>query len=299
MPRKAKKLYEYIDRAAISRLAGEPLLSSNPMEGSVSGHHRSNHKGSSVEFAEYREYTPGEDPRRMDWRVLGRTDRYFLKEFEAETNLRCHCILDASGSMGFGEPENKLEFGKRLIATLTYLYLRQGDAVGLEVPTSKSGPALPARRNPAQLQAVLETLGKTKAKGADLFAEKLHLLAEGIRMRALGLLISDFLEEPHELANAIHHLRNRKHEVALFHIMDRQEIDFPFDRPTRFLDLEGGSPTLTEPSVIRRQYLEQLEAHSSSLRKVCTETQSSYHQVITDQGVERALSGFSMERTRT
>ena len=141
MPRKAKKLYDYIDRSAIARLAGEPLLSSMPMEGSVSGHHRSNHKGSSVEFAEYREYTPGEDPRRMDWRVLGRTDRYFLKEFEAETNLRCHCILDASGSMGFGEPENKLEFGKRLIATLTYLYLRQGDAVGLEVPTSKSGPA--------------------------------------------------------------------------------------------------------------------------------------------------------------
>ena len=104
MPRKAKKLYDYIDRSALARLAGEPLLSSMPMEGNVSGHHRSNHKGSSVEFDEYREYTPGEDPRRMDWRVLGRTDRYFLKEFEAETNLRCHCVLDSSGSMGFCEP---------------------------------------------------------------------------------------------------------------------------------------------------------------------------------------------------
>ena len=171
MPRKAKKLYEYIDRTAISRLAGEPLLSSNPMEGSVSGHHRSNHKGSSVEFAEYREYTPGEDPRRMDWRVLGRTDRYFLKEFEAETNLRCHCILDASGSMGFGEPENKLEFGKRLIATLTYLYLRQGDAVGLEVPTSKSGPALP----PAEPGAIASGFGnawKNQGKGSRSFCRE-------------------------------------------------------------------------------------------------------------------------------
>ena len=140
MPRKAKKLYDYIDRSALARLAGEPLLSSMPMEGNVSGHHRSNHKGSSVEFAEYREYTPGEDPRRMDWRVLGRTDRYFLKEFEAETNLRCHCVLDSSGSMGFGEPENKLEFGKKLISTLTYLYLRQGDAVGLEVGNQLGQP---------------------------------------------------------------------------------------------------------------------------------------------------------------
>ena len=299
MPRKAKKLYDYIDRSAIARLAGEPLLSSMPMEGNVSGHHRSNHKGSSVEFAEYREYTPGEDPRRMDWRVLGRTDRYFLKEFEAETNLRCHCVLDSSGSMGFGEPENKLEFGKRLIGTLTYLHLRQGDAVGLEVPTSKSGMPLPARRNPSQLQAVLEILGKTKAKGADPFASKLHHLAEGTRMRALVLLVSDFLEEPNDLAHAIHHLRDRKHELVLFHVMDRQEIDFPFDRPTRFLDLEGGSPTLTEPSEIRRQYLEQLEAHSYALRKVCAETQSGYHLIVTDEGIANALSGFSSERTRT
>ncbi len=299
MPRKAKKLYDYIDRSALARLAGEPLLSSMPMEGNVSGHHRSNHKGSSVEFAEYREYTPGEDPRRMDWRVLGRTDRYFLKEFEAETNLRCHCVLDSSGSMGFGEPENKLEFGKKLIGTLTYLYLRQGDAVGLEVPTGKSGVHLPARRNPSQLQAVLEILGKTKARGSNPFASKLHHLAEGTSMRALVLLVSDFLEEPDDLAHAIHHLRDRKHELVLFHVMDRQEIDFPFDRPTRFLDLEGGSPTLTEPSVIRRQYLEQLETHSSALRKVCAETQSSYHQLVTDEGVAKALSGFSSERTRT
>ena len=299
MPRKAKKLYDYIDRSALARLAGEPLLSSMPMEGNVSGHHRSNHKGSSVEFAEYREYTPGEDPRRMDWRVLGRTDRYFLKEFEAETNLRCHCVLDSSGSMGFGEPENKLEFGKKLISTLTYLYLRQGDAVGLEVPTGKSGMHLPARRNPSQLHAVLEILGKTKAKGSDPFSPKMHHLAEGTRMRALVLLVSDFLEEPDDLAHAIHHLRDRKHELVLFHVMDRQEIDFPFDRPTRFLDLEGGSPTLTEPSVIRRQYLEQLEAHSSTLRKVCAETQSGYHQIVTDEGVVKALSGFSSERTRS
>ena len=132
----------------------------------------------------------------MDWRVLGRTDRYFLKEFEAETNLRCHCILDASGSMGFGEPENKLEFGKRLIATLTYLYLRQGDAVGLEVPTSKSGPALPARRNPVQLQAVLKRLEKPRQREPIFLPRNSIFWPKGSGMRALVLLISDFLEEP-------------------------------------------------------------------------------------------------------
>ena len=169
--------------------------------------------------------------------------------------------------MGFGEPENKLEFGKRLIATLTYLYLRQGDAVGLEVPTSKSGPALPARRNPVQLQAVLETLGKTKAKGADLFAEKLHLLAEGDQDAALVLLISDFLEEPHELANAIHHLKTESMKLRFFISWTGRKSIFPLTAPPAFWTWKGKS-TLTEPSVIRRQYLEQLEAHSSSLRKV-------------------------------
>ena len=299
MPRKAKKLYDYIDRSAIARLAGEPLLSSMPMEGNVSGHHRSNHKGSSVEFAEYREYTPGEDPRRMDWRVLARTDRYFLKEFEAETNLRAYPILDCSGSMSFGSPMNKIEFSKRLIATLTYLYLRQGDAVGLTLIKSSGTTDLPSRRNPSQLQDIIQTLGATKAEGKDLLINQLHRSADSIKSRGLVIIFSDFLEEPDALANAIHHMRDRKHEVVFFHLMDRKEIDFLFDRPTRFIDLEGGASILTEPSVIRNEYLSQMEKHISEIQKICTETQTSYHRALTDQSVANVLKDFSSLRTRT
>ena len=126
-------IFKYIDQKAVAKFGGNPMLSRFPMEGNVSGHHKSNHKGSSVEFAEYREYTPGEDPKRMDWRVLARTDKYFLKEFEAETNLRSHHLLDCSASMKFGKPESKLEFAKKLIGTLSYAYLNQGDAVGLSL----------------------------------------------------------------------------------------------------------------------------------------------------------------------
>ena len=299
MPLQESKSFDYVDKQAVARFGGEAMLGNFPMEGNVSGHHKSNHKGSSVEFSEYREYTPGEDPRRMDWRVLARTDRYFLKEFEAETNLRAYPILDCSGSMSFGNPMNKIEFSKRLIATLTYLYLRQGDAVGLTLIKSSGTTDLPSRRNPSQLQDIIQTLGATKAEGKDLLINQLHRSADSIKSRGLVIIFSDFLEEPDALANAIHHMRDRKHEVVFFHLMDRKEIDFLFDRPTRFIDLEGGASILTEPSVIRNEYLSQMEKHISEIQKICTETQTSYHRALTDQSVANVLKDFSSLRTRT
>ena len=142
MSKEAKQPFDLIDRAAVSRFTGDPLIGTFPMEGSVSGHHRSNHKGSSVEFAEYREYSPGEDPRRLDWRVMARTDRLFLKEFEAETNLRCQFSLDCSRSMSFGETGSKFDYGKKIIATLAYLFLLQGDAVGFNLLGSRKRSAI-------------------------------------------------------------------------------------------------------------------------------------------------------------
>jgi uncharacterized protein (DUF58 family) len=273
------------------------MLGNFPMEGNVSGIHKSTHKGSSVEFAEYREYTPGEDPRRIDWRVLARTDKYFLKEFEAETNLRAHHILDCSGSMTFGQPVNKFEFGKRIISTLSYLYLHQGDAVGLNLIKAKGMVDLPSRRNPSQLQNILQTLGKSNASGEDFLVTQLHQAADSIKSRALVMMFSDFLVDPKSLANAIHHMRYRKHEVVLFHLLDQQEIDFQFDRPTRFIDLEGGISVLTEPTVIRNEYISQMENHVTAIRKICTETQSSHHLTITDLGITNALKAFSSDRS--
>ena len=291
-------IFKYIDQKAVAKFGGNPMLSQFPMEGNVSGHHKSNHKGSSVEFAEYREYTPGEDPKRMDWRVLARTDKYFLKEFEAETNLRSHHLLDCSASMKFGKPESKLEFAKKLIGTLSYAYLNQGDAVGLSLLLPEHTEDIPARRNPSQLQDILHTLDHAEASGKDQVIDQLHDVAETIKSRALVIIYSDFLDDPKSISDVVHHMRDRKHEVVLFHIMDRQEVEFVFDRPTRFIDLEGGSSLLTEPSIIRDEYLNQMRVHLDEIKKICSETQSSHYKTLTDLPVEEALKKFSFERTQ-
>ena len=251
MGRRKKSYSHYVDQDSLSRISGEPLLTPFSMEGSISGHHRSPHKGSSVEFAEYREYTEGEDPKRMDWRVFARTDRYYLKEYEAETNLRAHFALDCSGSMNFGDSISKFEFSKKLLSTLAYLYVGQGDAVGLHTIRDRKTQVLPAKRNPSQIQEILEIIGPLKPKGETRLAASLHEIAETVRMRATIFVVSDMLDEPEEIIDAVLHLRDRKHEVVLFHVFDPQELNFTFDRPTRFVDMEGGGSLITEPTVIR------------------------------------------------
>ncbi|MBT7743244.1 MAG: DUF58 domain-containing protein [Opitutae bacterium] len=297
MSRRRKSYLKYLDKDAISRITSEPLLTPFPMEGSVSGHHRSPHKGSSVEFAEYREYVTGEDPRRMDWRVYARSDRYYLKEFEAETNLRCYLALDCSGSMGFGATESKLEYAKKLAATFAYLIIGQGDAAGLLAIRDKKFFELPAKRNPAQIQEMLETIGPLKPKGSPSLVDGLHNLAERVRPRGMTVVISDFLDEPKDLIDAIHHLRDRRHDVVLFHIIDPQEEDFPFERPTRFVDLEGAGSLITEPAVIREQYLESMRIHLESLSQGCLESEADHRIIRTDVPVAEVLDKFLGERS--
>ena len=296
MKRRRKSYLKYLDKEALSRITSEPMPTPFPMEGSVSGHHRSPHKGSSVEFAEYREYVPGEDPRRMDWRVYARSDRYYLKEFEAETNLRCYLVLDCSGSMNFGEAETKFEYAKRLAATIGYMIIGQGDAAGLLAIRDKKTIDLPAKRNPAQVQEIIDTIGPLKPKGTPALGETLHELAERVRMRAMTVIISDCLEDSTVLLEAVRHLRDRRHDVVLFHLIDPQEAEFPFDRPTRFVDLEGAGNMITEPAVIREQYLERLRIHVDALRQGCLESEVDYRYVRTDEPIADVLDKFLGER---
>ena len=296
MSKEAKQPFDLIDRAAVSRFTGDPLIGTLPMEGSVSGHHRSNHKGSSVEFAEYREYTPGEDPRRLDWRVMARTDRLFLKEFEAETNLRCQFSLDCSRSMSFGETGSKFDYGKKIIATLAYLFLRQGDAVGLNLLGSGKRSVLTAKRNPVHLQTLLQLVQDAEPNQEQLLVPSLHDLAESVSMRALFVIVSDFLDEPSAIMKAIHHCRDRKHEVVLLHLFDIQELEFIFTHPTRFIDLEDGQSLLTEPAEIRKEYLFQLEKHISFLRSECFEAGSSYYKLTTNIPLSVGLDAFVSDR---
>ena len=278
---------------------GQPLLARFPMEGSVSGHHRSPHRGSSVEFAEYRNYVPGDDIRRLDWRVFARTDRYYLKEFEAETNLRCYVVIDCSGSMGFeGEHGTRLDYTKRLAATLSYLIINQGDAAGLMHVTEKSTPEIPPRRNASHLQVILDALGQARPTGGTRLVPMLHELAEKARRRALVVILSDCFCDSNELRDALQHLRFQKHDLALFHLLDPLELAFEFDRPVRFVDMEGSQSIVTEPATVRAEYQTQLKRFLDKLRDDCHEFNADYRRVTLDQSYGQVLADFLTERAR-
>lgn len=290
---------QLLDSATLNRLMHLTLLARSPMEGTVSGHHKSPHRGSSVEFAEYRNYAPGDDIRRLDWRVFARSDRFYLKEFEAETNLRCYLVLDCSGSMKFGAaPGGKLLYAKKVAATLAYLAAHQGDAVGLICAGEKSFVEIPPRRNPAHLRVILETLEKTEAHGQTGLMSALHDLAEKVRRRALVVVISDFFCDLEPLLHCFQHVRFQKHDLALFQLLDRAELEFRFDRPVRFVDLESSFSVVTEPATVREEYLRELELFLEGLRAGCHEYGVDYRQVVTDQEGEKAVAEFLVQRSR-
>jgi uncharacterized protein (DUF58 family) len=291
--------FQLLDAAVLNRLMHLTLLARSPMEGTVSGHHKSPHRGSSVEFAEYRNYAPGDDIRRLDWRVFARTDRFYMKEYEAETNLRCYFVLDCSGSMKFGGANGtKLDYARRMAATLAYITIHQGDAVGLVCSGQKATAEIPPRRNPSHLKLLFETLENTEPRGGTGLVETLHDLAEKVRRRALVIVISDFFCELDGLLNCLQHLRFQKHDLALFQLLDPAEMNFQFDRPLRFVDLESSTAIVTEPSSIRDEYLRQLHLFLGGLREGCHEFGADYRQIITDQSYERVAADFLVERAR-
>ncbi len=249
----------FVDPLVLARLAGFPLWARRPMQGSVSGRHPSPHRGSSVEFAEYRKYVPGDDLRRLDWRAYGRSDRFFVKEFEADTNLRLCLVLDTSGSMGFGSVGmSKLDYARRIAASLAHLALQQGDAVGLSCVAGGIVRSIPPRRNPAHLTSLFDVLEATGPQGPTQLVGVLHELAETIAQRALVVIISDLFVEPELLRSCFEHLRFRKHDAAVFHLLDPQELAFDFRRPMRFLDMEGGTSIFAEPAEIAERDLKAL-----------------------------------------
>jgi uncharacterized protein (DUF58 family) len=289
----------FLDARVLSRLAAVPLFSRRPMQGNVSGRHPSPHRGSSVEFAEYRKYVPGDDLRRLDWRVYGRSDRFFVKEFEADTNLRCCLVFDTSGSMAFGSAGvPKIEYARRLAGSLGYLAVQQGDAVGLSCVANGVVRSLPPSRSPAHLGAFLDALEQAKPEGETRLAPVLHELAETIRQRALVVILSDLFVEPELLRGCFQHLRFRKHDVAVFHLIDPQELSFDFRRPTRFLDMEGGPAIFADPSDITDRYREAVRLYLEALRGVVLESAVDFHRVSLDEDYEQVLARFLVGRAR-
>ncbi len=289
----------FLDQRVLSRLSGIPLMARRPMQGGVAGLHKSPHRGSSVEFAEYRKYAEGDDIRRLDWRAYGRTDRYYIKEFEADTNLRCCFVLDTSGSMDYGSgPVTKIDRARQIAGTIGYLAVQQGDAVGLTCVADGVVQNIPPRRNPAHLAGVFDALDAVTPRGETRLAATLHELAETIRQRALIVILSDLFVPPDQLKDAFQHLRFRHHDIAVFHLLDPQELGFKFKRPTRFLDMEGGPAIFAEPNDIAERYHKALEAYLASLQQVVREQAIDYHRVVLDDDFEQVMVRFLIGRTR-
>ncbi len=290
----------FLEPQVLARLVGVPFLSRRAMQGNVSGRHASPHRGASVEFAEYRKYVPGDDLRRLDWRAFGRSDRHYVKEFEADTNLRCCLIVDTSGSMGFGSTGiTKIQFARQIAGALSYLAVQQGDAVGLACLADGIVSSLPPRRNPVHLRIVFDRLEAMKPAGLTSLIPVLHELAETIRQRALIVVISDFFTNPAELRGCFEHFRFRKHDLAAFHLLDPQEIAFKFQRPMRFLDMEGGTAIFAEPNEIADRYHTAIGKYLREMKQVAAETAVDYHRVSLDESYDKTLMRFLVGRTRS
>ncbi|MGE9271599.1 MAG: DUF58 domain-containing protein [Verrucomicrobiales bacterium] len=289
--------YDFLDSDLLSRLGALPVESRMPMVGHVAGRHRSPHRGSSVEFAEYRKYVPGDDTRRLDWKAFARSDRFYIKEFEADTNLRAYFVVDASGSMSFsGHGEAKIQFARRIAASLSYLLVNQGDAAGLSVCTEKLHLEVPPSRRAAHLQRIFETLSALEPTGETGLVEALHQIAEKISQRAFVVILSDLFTDPVTLADALQHLRYRKHDISVFHLMDRQELDFDFERPHRFVDLEDDTSLVVEPSLVAEEYQNALTQFLAQVRAKCHDANADYQLISTDTPLEPLLREFLTAR---
>ena len=290
--------YDFLDSDVLARLGALPVEARLAMIGNVVGKHRSPHRGSSVEFAEYRKYVAGDDTRRLDWKAYARSDRHYIKEFEADTNLPAYFVVDCSGSMKYasGEFDSKIQFARKFAGTMAYLLVNQGDAAGLSCCDDKLHLELPPSRRPAHLQNFFEVLGELEPKGETGLVDALHTVAEKVGQRAFIFILSDLFCDPDALGDALQHLRYRKHDVAVFHLMDPQEIDFDFTRPYRFVDLEDDTSIVVEPNLIANEYTSAIQEFLVVVEARCHDVHADYHLVTSDQDYEEILRDFLTNR---
>jgi len=288
-----------IPPAALMRIRNLELRARVVVEGFWSGLHRSPYHGFSVEFTEYREYTAGDDPRYLDWRVLARTDRYFVKKFEDETNLRCHFVLDTSRSMCYGSgPYSKGDYAATLAATLAYFLYRQGDAVGLVTFDSILREVIPARHRPGQLRHLLQTLERPSEGTATDLATPLKSVVELVRKRGLIVVVSDFLAPLDRLRPALAGLAASGHELVLFQVLDPAERTLELGGPAMVRDAETGQTMFIDPAVERVGYSRRLETHIEQLRSASQGLGAAFHSLTLDGPLELVLFDFLRGRSQ-
>ncbi|MCB5224798.1 MAG: DUF58 domain-containing protein [Candidatus Cloacimonadaceae bacterium] len=269
------------------------------VEGFLVGLHKSPYHGFSVEFADHREYNSGDPVKNIDWKIVAKTDRYYVKRFEEETNLRCHIILDHSRSMFYASGKSsKIDYACRLAAALSWLMIGQKDAAGLITFNETITSMLPPKAYRGYLSQIFRVLAELEPKDSTRLLENLHKAAQSIRKRSLIILISDLLDDPDRVIDGLRHFRSQHHEVLVFHIADIQEDNFDFKRETEFVDSETGEKITVNPWQIRKEYLESYSEHIQKLKKGCHQYQIEYNAVSTATPLEDLLLKYLLVRKK-
>jgi uncharacterized protein (DUF58 family) len=288
---------QFLDPAVVARLGTLELRARTIVEGFLTGLHRSPFKGFSVEFAEYRQYMPGDDLSTIDWKVYARSDRHYVKKFEEETNLDCHVMIDVSGSMGYGSHGlTKFDYAQCLAASLAYLMNRQRDAVGLTAFDETIVGMLPASARPGHLRAMLITLERLSLGQQTNVSKPMHQLAASLNKRGMVVLISDLLDEPERVIKGLKHLQYRGTDVVVFQVLDPHELEFPFERATRFEDMETEAEIMAVPAVVRPHYIEAMNGLIDRYKRELGGAGIDYHVLTTARPLELALMEYLSTR---
>ena len=290
---------EFLKPEVVAKLKGIDLKARMVVEGFLAGLHRSPYKGFSAEFTEHRPYMPGDELKRIDWKVYAKTDRFVVREYEEETNLRAYLVLDTSGSMGYKSGTlSKLDYANCLAAALAYLLLRQKDSAGLVSFSDKIDRYVPPRSSRSHLNVLLQALAAARPGGDTGVAATLHQLAERVRRRGLVILISDLWDDPQRVLGGLRHFRFRKHELLVFHLLDPNERALDFKGPVALRDLETGQEMILDPRVVRADYQRDFDGFFRQFEQGCREAGIDYHRVTTDTPFDRALFQYLERRRR-
>lgn len=290
---------KYLDPEVVGKLKGMELKARMVVEGFIAGLHKSPYHGFSVEFAEHRQYMPGDNIRDIDWRVYAKSDRFYIKQYEEETNLKGYLLLDCSASMGYkSNGTAKLEYGSLLAAALSFLMLKQRDAVGLVTFDEKIRRYVPPRSKSGHLHVLLQELANQAPTDKTDISSTLHEMAERINRRGLVIILSDLFDDPHKIISGLKHFRHKHHEVILFHILDPRERDFAFSSEAVFKDMETGEEITTLPWQIRKHYQRATKEFSDLIASECRQSRIDYHLIDTSVPFDYALYAFLAKRER-
>ncbi len=297
MPSLEPRRAAVLDPLTVASIENMAVRARYVVEGTLTGLHKSPHMGSSVEFVEHKEYSPGDELKHIDWKVLGRSDKLYVKQFEDETNMRAYILVDTSASMGYAsEGVTKLQYAVSAAAALAYLMLQQTDSVGLALFREQARPYIPPLAKSAHLPVILDALDAAKPEGRADLARVLDELSDRIKRRGLVIIFSDLLDDPAPILRALKLFRHRRHEIILFQVLDPWEIDFPFEKTTLFVSMEDDRRVVSDPKAIAKHYRLELRQLLETYRVECLANQIDYLLFNTGEPLNRVLTQYLATR---